>query len=148
MNEIEIIRAEIKHVHKVYELICELENAQMDFKYFSEVFEHHISSPDVSCFAAMQDTVIIGFASVHIQSLLHHSAKIAELQELIVEKNHQGHGVGSLLFGKIKQTSSDAGCGQIEVCCNQKRLESHKFYLKHGMVNSHFKFTLPLSECS
>jgi len=53
-------------------------------------------------------------------------------------------GIGKLLFQKAKEVGTENGCKQLEVCCNQKRLLSHKFYQSQGMTNNHYKFCLLL----
>lgn len=100
--------------------------------------------PTFFYYLAIQDDIVFGFATVHFQYLLHHMGKVAELQELVVLSSKQGLGIGSLLFEKIKEIAIENECILLEVCCNQIREFSHKFYLKQGMKNSHYKFTMPL----
>lgn len=140
-----IVNAKIEDFEKVYDLICELESEVINKENLYQIYSRNISNSDIYYFLALDGSEIIGFASVHIQYLLHHAAKIAELQELIVTKGKQGIGVGSLLFNQIKKIAFEANCNQLEVCCNQIRKDSHKFYEKNGMKNSHFKFTLPFN---
>ena len=87
---------------------------------------------------------VLGFISVHIQRLLHHISNIAEIHELIVDEKVRGRGIGSQLFEKAKYIARKNGCIQLEVCCNQRRKESHKFYEGQGMKNSHYKFCLEI----
>ena len=42
------------------------------------------------------------------------------------------------------QLAKDFGCTQIEVACNQLRKDTHRFYLREGMQNFHFKFSKSL----
>lgn len=140
----DIIKADIKHFDSVYSLICELENEQVDKKALFQIYKKNIVAPDIYYYLAIQDGKAVGFATVHFQHLLHHMGKVAELQELVVVKSKQGLGIGSLLFEKIKEIAIENGCVLLEVCCNQVREFSHKIYLKQGMKNSHYKFTLPL----
>ena len=140
----EITRAKINNFDEVYQLICELQDEPVNQDELFQVYEKNIMNPDIYYFLASDGLQTVGFASVHIQFLLHHAARIAELQEIIVCKSKQGMGIGQLLFIQAKETARDIGCLQLEVCCSQIRKESHKFYLKQGMKNSHFKFTLSL----
>ena len=43
------------------------------------------------------------------------------------------------------QIAKDFGCMQIEVACNQLRKDTHRFYLREGMHNFHFKFSKSLN---
>lgn len=81
---------------------------------------------------------------VHVQKLLHHISKVAEIQELIVDPSFRGQGIGRYLFQKAQVVALENACTQLEVCCNQIRINSHKFYESQGMVNSHYKFCMDL----
>jgi len=140
----EIINAEIKHFNDVYKLICELENEQMDREKLFHIYEENTQNPNVYYLLAQINFEIVGFASVHVQQLLHHAEKTAEIQELIVAENKRGLGIGEVLFAKAKEFAEEKECMQLEVCCNQARTRSHDFYFKQGMKNNHFKFTLLL----
>jgi PhnO protein len=41
--------------------------------------------------------------------------------------------------------AADNGCSQIEVACNQLRKDTHRFYVREGMHNFHFKFSKRLA---
>ena len=139
-----IVKAEDKNFEAVYELICELESTLIDRQGFYEVYSHNLTDDDIHYILAVDGLEVVGFASLHIQYLLHHASKIGELQELIVRGEKQGLGIGKTLFETIKKIAAENGCTQLEVCCNQTRKGSHEFYLKQGMNNSHYKFTIAI----
>ena len=139
-----ILKAENKDFDVVYELICELENTMINKQALYEVYSHNLMRDDIHYILAVDDLHVVGFASLHIQQLLHHAAKIGEVQEIIVHKEKQGIGIGKALFDAIKTIAIEKRCMQLEVCCNQARKGSHEFYAKQGALNSHYKFTLPL----
>ncbi len=143
--KIEIIEAQMCHFDAVYDLLCVLENEIMNKSKMAQIYAQNMEDSTVFYFSAVQDGVVIGFASMHIQHLLHHAAPMAELQEIVVREGSRGQGVGRLLFQKAQQTALKENCMQLEVCCNQVRTESHAFYLRQGMKNSHYKFTATLA---
>jgi len=140
----EIVTAIIEHSNEIYELICELENEFLDKEEFLQIFQSNLNNKNIYYLVALEESSIIGFASLHIQKLLHHCARIGEIQELIVSKARQGSGVGTELFIHIKEIADKNNCEILEVCCNRRREKSHQFYLKQGMEQSHFKFTYNL----
>lgn len=129
---------------QIYNLIVALEEINIDTNCFIDIYTANLLNPFVFYFVYEKNNVILGFISVHIQKLLHHTGIIAEIQELIVDEAARGYGVGQNLFQKAKEVSIENGCRQLEVCCNQKRLLSHSFYQSQGMTNSHYKFCLKL----
>jgi len=140
----EIIAASIAHLENVYELICELENDVLDKDDFSRIYRENLNDASIHYFLAVDGQTIIGFASLHIQKLLHHCALVGEIQEIIIAKNQQGSGAGTALFNKIKETATLNNCSLLEVSYGRGREKSHDFYLKQGMTKSHFKFTFKI----
>ncbi|WP_320938420.1 GNAT family N-acetyltransferase [Enterocloster lavalensis] len=137
----EIINARPEHFPQIYSLICELEEAPLDRAKLEAVYLRNLTDPGIHYLIALENGGAAGFASVHVQCLLHHGGKIAELQEIVVAESRRGQGLGSLLFSEAEKTARAAGCLQLEVCCNRKRTASHRFYERQGMAASHFKFT-------
>ena len=145
MNILKIINAKESNFEAIYELICELENTIIDRPSFYNVYSHNLICSDIHYIIAVEDHNVVGFASLHIQHLLHHVSKIGELQEIIVHQEKRGLKIGKNLFDSIKKIAIENKCTQLEICCRQTRKESHEFYLKQGAENSHYKFTIPLN---
>ena len=143
---LKIVKAEEKDFEALYGLLCSLEDTLFDKQSLHEVYAVNLSRDDIHYVVAVDGSRVIGFASLHIQHLLHHAAKIGEIQEIMVREEKRGAGVGKLLFEALKETAIENNCTQLEICCSQARKESHGFYLKMGAKNSHYKFTLPVSE--
>ena len=61
-----------------------------------------------------------------------------------VSPDFRNKGIGKEMFAKACELSKDAGCIQIEVACNQLRKDTHRFYLREGMHNFHYKFSMNL----
>jgi PhnO protein len=142
MNEIRIAKRE--DVNEVFNLIVELEDNILDYQSFCKIYFENLCNPRIYYYIYTNGRETVGFVSIHIQVLLHHAAKIAEIQEFIIRKDMRKRGIGSVLFGEAMNIARQNGCSQIEVCCNQKRNESHTFYKRMGMLNNHFKFSKPL----
>ena len=77
---------------------------------------------------------------------MHHAERIAEIMEFAIDSSYRNRGLGSKMFAKACQIAKDHGCIQIEVTCNQLRINTHRFYLKAGMSNFHYKFSKSLVE--
>lgn len=143
-KEVTIITAAPEHGQAVYELLCELEGQILDRDGFFWAYEANLWDENICYFLALQGERPVGFASLHVQRLLHHLAPVGEIQEIIVTRECQGHGVGRALFEQALEAAKERSCAQLEVSCRQTRRESHAFYEKMGMKNTHFKFCRPL----
>lgn len=140
----EIRKASVYDTQAVYSLICDLENETLPFDWFGEIYLRNLENASILYFVGDQSGEVIAFASLHIQSLLHHCSNIAEIQEIIVKPEHQRHGIGHKLFDVLETMARNSGCAMLEVCCNRKRNRSHRFYEGCGMTKSHYKFTYRL----
>lgn len=135
-----IRKAALSDMDAVYGFLCDLEGEKLDYAGFSAVFTENLSNPKVHYFVLQKDEEIAGFISLHIQRLLHHTAPIGEIQELYISPEVRGEGMGRRLVETAVNKARESGCKQVEVCCNQKRLKTHKFYEHIGFMNTHFKF--------
>ena len=139
-----IVKAAMHNLDAVYNLICELEDRKLDKYEFLRIYQENIADANVHYLLAEDGADIIGFASLHIQKLLHHCAKVGEIQEIIVSEKAQGSGAGTELFNQLAKTAASNNCLQLEVCTSKMREKAQDFYVKQGMKQSHFKFILGL----
>ena len=138
----EIIYADEKHINGIYALLCALEGEEIDKARFETVYLNNLENRDIYYLVAVENGAVAGFASLHIQQLLHHGGAVGEIQEIVVASEYRGQGMGSELYKSIKQIAVEQNCVLLEVCCNKIRTESHNFYLKQGMQGTHYKFTM------
>ena len=137
--------AKIDDLKDIYDLICDMENTQLDYKKFEQIFIRYLENENFYSIVAEEDDLIIGCLNLRIEYQLHHVEKIAEVMELAVKEEYRSKGVGKKLLDEAKKISKDNNCLQIEVCCNQRRENAHKFYQRENLKNTHFKFTLDLN---
>ena len=76
---------------------------------------------------------------------LHHTEYIAEIMEFAVDAAFRGQGIGKAMLEEACKIAREQGCSQIEVACNQLRVDTHRFYLREGMHNFHYKFSKSLA---
>ena len=140
----QIIPATAQEMEAVYSLICQLEEQALPFTDFERIYLENLKNPQIFYLLCKNQGKVLGFCSMHMQGLLHHAGKIAEVQELVLCPQARGSGAGRALFEAAKQKARQEGCLQIEVCCNLRRQDAHQFYEHTGLERSHYKFTAPL----
>lgn len=141
------VKAEIREVENgdldfVYKAICELENEELDFEVFKEIFYENISNPKNLYLIAENESEGVGFISFHTQNLLHHCGLVGEIQEFFIHKDHRGKGMGRQLIEKIMQFSDLNNLKSIEVTTNKRRVENVLIYENLGFGLTHNKFTI------
>jgi len=144
MEKIILSPASLKDQEQIYNMLSDLESEQLNRREFNKIFAANIVDPTICYFVARHKDQIIAFASMHIQKLLHHTGNIAELQEIYVSASARGQGIGARLLAKLKTIAKKKGCKNFEVTCNMKRKDTHRFYLREGLKQTHYKFVEPL----
>jgi PhnO protein len=139
-----IRKATLNDLESIYQLLNHLEQSTLSRTAFEQIFEKNITDESVFYFVHEFGNHIIGFVSLHIQHLLHHTGKVGEIQELVVKDEWQGKSIGKNLLLIVKETAKAQGCVNLEVTCHQKRLKAHQFYEKVGMKKTHYKFVMNL----
>lgn len=125
----------------IYSLICDMENRELSYDRFFAIYRDQISGGHYYCLVCEQHRVVIGVLNMRFEAQLHHTERIAEVLEFAVAVKCRNNGIGKEMFAQSCQIAKDNGCSQIEVACNQLRKNAHRFYLREGMYNFHFKFS-------
>ncbi|MDW8851304.1 GNAT family N-acetyltransferase [Flavobacterium sp. MMLR14_040] len=141
-SNLQIRKVENKDLDFIYKSICELENEELDFKVFKEIFNENISNPNNLYLIAENENEVLSFITFHTQNLLHHCRLVGEIQEFFIEKNHRGKGIGRQLIEKIMQFSEANNLKSIEVTTNRRRVENVLIYENLCFTLSHNKFTI------
>ncbi|EGD9980841.1 aminoalkylphosphonate N-acetyltransferase [Escherichia coli] len=128
----------------VYALICELKQAEFDHQAFRVGFNANLRDPNMRYHLALLDGEVVGMIGLHLQFHLHHVNWIGEIQELVVMPQARGLNVGSKLLAWAEEEARQAGAEMTELSTNVKRHDAHRFYLREGYEQSHFRFTKAL----
>ncbi len=129
---------------KIYKLICDIEQKQLQFDKFCSIYKKQFNNNHYYCLICERDENVIGVLNLRFEEQLHHSECIAEIMEFCIDKAYRKQGIGKEMFTNACQLAKNFGCTQIEVACNQLRKNTHRFYLREGMNNFHFKFSKSL----
>ncbi|KAB2928936.1 MAG: GNAT family N-acetyltransferase [Leptonema illini] len=142
---IRIRRVRQEDIGFIYEMICDLEHQRLNRREFNAVFRANLQNPDVHYLIAFNNDTPVGFGSLHIQRLLHHAGAVGEVQELYTSPDARGLGIGKQLLAALRRISVKKKCKNLEVTSNRRREAAHRFYVREGMQQSHFKFVEELS---
>ena len=129
----------------VSELICDMEAKTLPYDAFDAIYRKQLSDDRYECILCEQDTNVIAMINLRYEDQLHHAGCIAEIMEFVVKAGYRDKGYGKDLFRHACRCAEERGCIQIEVACNQLRKDTHRFYLREGMKNYHFKFSKGLA---
>ena len=128
----------------VYGLICELKQSEFDHQAFHAGFLANLQDRNMHYQLAVLDGTIIGMIGLHMQFHLHHARWIGEIQELVVMPQARSLGIGSQLLAWAEDYARHACAELTELSTSVKRTSAHRFYVREGYTQSHFRFTKPL----
>jgi (aminoalkyl)phosphonate N-acetyltransferase len=131
--------------NSVYELLNQLKGSQHNREAFEQNYLKNINDPLVHYLVAEQEFVVIGFISLHVQRILHHSNRTGEIQELIIDENHRGKGIGKVLMEKVELLAKELNLEEVELTTRIHRTDAQEFYKSLGYTNSHLKFVKELN---
>lgn len=134
-----IRRARAKDFESVYQFVCDLQSKIFDKEILKRLYLENLRKKDNFYLVAAQDELLIGYLSCHIQVLLHHAGKVAEIQEIFVLPEYRSRGVGKLLVDEIKHRTNKAGAIQLEVTTRVIREKAIAFYRRESFEDSHKK---------
>ncbi len=135
-----------KDCRQIYDLICEMEEKQLPYDRFFQIWEKQAADSHYLSLVCEENGTIIGVLNLRFEEQLHHAQLVAEIMEMSVKTNLRSHGIGKALITWGYQIAKEKGCLQIEASSNKLRVHAHRFYLREGMKNFHFKFTHKLQE--
>lgn len=107
---------------------------------FKEIFFNNLKNSDIFYLVAGNKKEIVAFASLHIQNLLHHCGKVAEIQEIYVKPQFRHKGIGGKLLQKLRKIAKTKRCVRFEVSSGIKDKNARKFYESHNMKKINFKY--------
>lgn len=140
----ELRHATTEDTDSVYALICELLKDELDYQAFRDGFAANLLDPNFHYRLVLRNGEVVGMISLHMQFHLHHANWIGEIQELVVLPQMRGQKVGSQLLAWAEEEARQAGAELTELSTNIKRRDAHRFYLREGYKQSHFRFTKAL----
>lgn len=136
--------AVLQDEEQVYRLICLLEQTRLPRQPFLEIFRRQLESPAYCCLVWEEQGRVEGVLNLRWEEQLHHGGKVGEILEFVLEEDCRGQGIGKIMFARACELARRNGCLQIELDSNQRRTGAHRFYLREGMENTHYKFCKPL----
>ena len=138
----EIRNCTIDDLNDVYRLICDLEDFELNFDKFKYIYVNKLEDEKYHYLVAVENQNVIGFVSVNIDYHLHHEDKVATIEELVMNKQYRGHGIGKALITYVKQLALDHHCEVIELTSKFARTRAHQFYEQNGFFKASYKLMI------
>ncbi len=144
MSDLLIRPARLDDCATLYRFLCDLEETTLDATAFRAIYRHNLTDPWLHYLIAEADGEVVGCITCHVQYLLHHTGKVAEIQELFVADGWRNRQVGRQLVAALEALGRREQWLTLEVTSSQRRTDAHRFYEQLGFAPSHIKFVKAL----
>lgn len=111
----------------------------------ADIFTRVLLDPNQHTLVADGYDEVIGTLVVAIlPNLAHGGAPYAVVENVVVDEEHRGEGVGRALMEEATSRAREAGAYKLALCSNLEREGAHAFYRSLGMRESHLGFEVSL----
>ncbi|HXZ42406.1 MAG TPA: GNAT family N-acetyltransferase [Terriglobales bacterium] len=108
---------------------------ELDRIALSTVYARAIRGDAQHYICAIEDDRVVGFCSLTLTNNLWQAGYLAHIDELVVDEQQRGRGIGRALLNAIVEVAVKAGCPRIELDSAFHRKDAHKFYEAQGFEN-------------
>lgn len=124
----------------VYGLICELKQKEYPRQTFAAGFAANLNNPSQRYQLALVNGEIVGLIGLQMMFPLNLNCWIGEIQELVILPQMRGLNIGQQLLNWAEEEARQRGASLMELSSGKVRTDAHRFYLREGYQQSHFRF--------
>ena len=105
--------------------------------YDREINDSIFSSDEVEGIVALENEIVVGYASIHYLKKI--TRKSGIIEDVVVKENQRGKGIGKLLVKNLIEKAKQNNCDKIILSSSEKNL---KFYEKLGFKKNEFEMIM------
>ena len=106
-----------------------------DARAFSETFTQVVRHPEAAVIVLAEGVRVVGYLAISHRPQIRLAGRAAVIDELAVDADHRGRGLGSALLEHALELARGLGCVRIEVSTRRSRDSYERgFYARHGFV--------------
>lgn len=147
-NDIDIRAAERDDLPAILSLFAQTDmdgEAVLALEDALPIFERIQQPPDHTMYVAVRDGEIIGtFTLLVVQQLTHRGARSGLVEDVVVQADQRGQGVGQAMMAFATEVLRAAGCYKVVLSSGARRVDAHRFYERLGFRKHGESFLLDL----
>lgn len=135
-----IRKLEQKDIDQAYKLLNELYENGIVYEIFISKYNKSLADNNFYGIVAEENGIILGILISRLVDRLVKPKDILFIDDLIIDKEYRGKGIGKLLLQNAINYGKELDCQTIELkayICNET---AHKLYEKMGFEKQHFAF--------
>jgi ribosomal protein S18 acetylase RimI-like enzyme len=113
----------------------------------AQIFRRFRTYPDYRLFVAEEEGVVVGsYALLIMDNLGHLGARSAVVEDVVVDPQRQGGGIGKTMMRAALAEARRKGCYKLTLSSNMKRERAHAFYEALDFERHGYSFLVKLEE--
>ena len=148
MNQLKIREAIISDLPAIMKLISQSDMSpdnQLSESDANDLFKRISSTGCHKIYIASIDDSIVGtFALILIQSLTHNGGRSVVVEDVVVDMNFQGKGLGRQMMDYAAKAALQFGGEKLVLSSGKARTNAHEFYEHLGYKKDGYRFALKL----
>lgn len=105
-------------------------------EFVTHSLQRQLTHADAALLVAGEQDAVIGFIALHFIPQLAIAGDFCRISYFCVDPGARGQGVGTALETAASALAWARGCDRIELHCNSRREQAHRFYHRQGYVES------------
>jgi glucosamine-phosphate N-acetyltransferase len=114
----------------------------IDTQSLKTVYEQALLSKNQKYLCAVENNEVVGFGSLTINNNLWQEGNLGHIDEIIVDSNSRGQGIGRQLLSELINLAKEMKCKRIELDTAFHRKEAHRFYEQQGFEKRAYLFSM------
>jgi GNAT superfamily N-acetyltransferase len=143
---IDIQEAKEQNLPTIIDLYKQLDTSdseQLSIEEAIQMFRKINTYPDYKLYVAVKDGQIVGtFTLLIMDSLAHRGKPSGIVEDVVVDEQWRGKGIGKLMMQFAMNYCRRAGCTKLALSSNMKRLAAHQFYESLGFQKRGYSFRI------
>lgn len=104
----------------------------LDLAALRNTFNDSLGSDWRILLCAVSDQRMLGFGSLTLKRSLGSAAPVGYVDEMVIDEEHRGRGIGGRILECLTFWARDQGCGHVELDSAFHRKDAHAFYERRG----------------
>ncbi len=135
------VKADLPAVLRIYAQPAYEDGAVLSREEAERIFERMQRYPDYRLYVALRGETIVGcFALLILDNLGHMGAPAGVVEDVAVDPDHQGQGIGRAMMRHAMELCRARGCYKLTLSSNLRRERAHAFYESLGFERHGYSF--------
>jgi glucosamine-phosphate N-acetyltransferase len=131
---------------RIYELLLQLwPGSPIQKDPLKKTFLRALKSKLNYYLCAVERDVVVGFCTMNMRESLWQQGWLAHIDEIVVDENHRGQGIGEALLEKAAAYAKKKGCTRVELDSAFHRKAAHRFYQQRRFEKRAYIFSKKIS---